>query len=200
MKAIIFDFGNVVGFFSHQRTYQRLAAHSPLSWEEMKGQIYGGDLEHAYESGRVSSTEALAEVRRRCALTCDDAILADAYCDIFWRNDAVCDLIPRLAGRYRLILGSNTTELHSQKFRAQFADTLRHFDHLVLSHEIGTRKPSPEFYDHCVKHARCAAQECVFVDDLPANVAGAVARGLHGIVYTGDDDLHRRLAHLGICA
>ena len=33
--------------------------------------------------------------------------------------------------RYRLLLGSNTNELHARQFRGQFAEILRHFDRLL---------------------------------------------------------------------
>ena len=41
----------------------------------------------------------------------------------------------------RLLLLSNTNEMHSRQFLAQFADTLAHFDHVVLSHQVGVRTP-----------------------------------------------------------
>src|SRR5262249_25627356 len=95
-------------------------------------------------------------------------------------------------------LGSNTSELHSRQFLRQFADTMRYFDAIVLSHEVGARKPLPAFYEHCLRRASCAPEECVFIDDLAANVAGAQACGLQGIVYRSSDDLRRRLAALGV--
>jgi putative hydrolase of the HAD superfamily len=75
---------------------------------------------------------------------------------------------------------------------------LRHFDALVLSHEIGVRKPKAGFFQHCQGLSGCAAEECLFIDDLPANVGGAQALGWQGIVYTPGNDLRQRLAALGI--
>ena len=89
-----------------------------------------------------------------------------------------------------------TNELHSRHFRRQFAEALRWFDHLVLSHEIGARKPDAAFFRHCEGLAGCRPEECLFIDDLSANVAGARACGWHGIVYTTAADLRRRLAEL----
>jgi FMN phosphatase YigB (HAD superfamily) len=106
--------------------------------------------------------------------------------------------VPRLRPRYRLLLGSNTNELHARQFRRQFADTLRHFDALVLSHEIGVRKPAAAFFQHCTSLAGCAQEQCLFIDDSPANVEGARACGWQGLVYAGADDLKRRLQELGV--
>ena len=198
IKTIVFDFGNVIGFFDYGRTVERLIRHSRLPAADIRRFIYGGDLEDAYESGRIDSAEFLRRVREGCGLSCPDEVLIPAFADMFWPNEAVCALVPRLKPRYRLLLGSNTNELHSRHFLRQFADTVRHFDGLVLSHEVGARKPRPEFFRHARRLAGCAAAECLFIDDLPANVAGARALGWQGIVYAPTTDLAAELARAGV--
>jgi putative hydrolase of the HAD superfamily len=198
IKTITFDFGNVVGFFDHRRASGRLAKHTDLPCDAVHAFLFGSQLEDDYESGRISTAEFVRLVREGCRLRCSDEQLQAEYADIFWPNPDVCDLIPRLASSYRLVLLSNTNELHTARFRPQFADTLRHFAGLVLSHEVGARKPRPEIFRHAQQLTGCLPQECVFIDDLPANVAGARAAGWHGIVYTGTTDLMQRLAGLGV--
>jgi putative hydrolase of the HAD superfamily len=167
----------------------------------MHTSLFGGTLEDDYESGRISTREFLQHVRQACRLTCPDEIIATAWADIFWPNQEICALLPRLKPRYRLLLGSNTNELHARQFCGQFADSLRHFDALVLSHEIGVRKPKAGFFEHCTRLAGCAPAECLFIDDLESNVAGARACGLQGIVYSDFDDLCKQFTDLGIeCA
>jgi putative hydrolase of the HAD superfamily len=198
IKTIIFDFGNVVGFFDPEPALERLAKFTPLTTDAILEFFSDRELEEAYETGQMSSADFLRQVRRGCQVSCSDEVLTTIYSEIFWPNEEVCTLIPLLKGPYRLLLGSNTSELHSQQFCRQFAETLRHFHALVLSWEIGTRKPRPEFYQHCLLLAGCAPDECLFIDDLPANVAGAQAGGLHGLVYRPGDNLPRRLAEFGI--
>jgi putative hydrolase of the HAD superfamily len=131
-------------------------------------------------------------------LRCNDDYLARAWADIFRPNLEVCALLPVLKPRFRLLLGSNTNELHSRQFRRQFADHFRYLDALVLSHEVGVRKPQAGFFRHCQKLAGCGPEECLFIDDLPANVAGARTLGWQGIVYTGIEDLRAELKALGV--
>src|SRR5260370_38456690 len=197
IKTIVFDFGRVVSFFDHRLTISRLAAHAGLPAAEMHTQLFGGSLEDDYESGRIGTSEFLRRVRQICRLTCPDEIIAAAWADIFWPNEEVCALLPRLKPRYRLLLGSNTNELHARQFCGQFADWLRHFDALVLSHEIGVRKPRAGFFEHCLRLAEGAPGECLFIDDLVANVAGACACGWHGIVYTGFAYLFEQITAFG---
>ncbi len=57
------------------------------------------------------------------------------------------------------------------------------FDVTVISGEVGLRKPEPEIYHLCARQLGVAPEECVFVDDLPPNVRGAVAVGMTGILH-----------------
>jgi putative hydrolase of the HAD superfamily len=200
VNTLVFDFGNVVGYFDHRRASRRLADLSGVPAEAVHAFLFGGTLEDDYEAGRLSTAEFLLRVRAVCRLGCSDEVLAAAYADIFWPNEDVCALLPRLKRRYRLLLASNTNDLHARHFRRQFADSLRHFDALALSHEVGARKPQAAFFEYCQRLARCAPDECLFIDDLPANVAGAQACGWKGIVYRDVADLRQRLAAFGIRA
>jgi HAD superfamily hydrolase (TIGR01549 family) len=198
MRTIIFDFGNVVGFFDHYRALAKLAPFTTLAPDAMYQSVYAGDIEDIFEKGHLSEIEFLRRVVGLWRLRCESDRLAEAIADIFEPNPEICELIPRLARRYRLMLGSNTNVIHARKFRLQFADVLEHFQHLVLSFEIGARKPSREFFEHCLEHAGCAAQECVFVDDLAANVEGARQLGMKGVVYRAGAGLERELREIGV--
>lgn len=198
MQVIVFDFGRVIGHFDYRRGAARLADHTHLTIDEILRQAHDAALEDEYDSGRISSDDFITHLRERCALRCSSDEIADAFGDIFWANDEVCALIPRLAGQYRLLLGSNTCELHARRFKQQFADTLRHFEALVLSYEVGTRKPAADFFSHCHRLAGVPLSECVFIDDLAENVAGARAAGWQAIQYTDIDNLKKELARLGV--
>jgi FMN phosphatase YigB (HAD superfamily) len=198
MKTIIFDFGNVVGFFDHGRTLEKLRPFSPLTSAEMFALVYESPLEDRVERGLLTVPAFLQEVRQLWRLGCDTEFLAQTIGDIFTPNAEVCELIPLLAKRYRILLGSNTNAIHSGHFLTQFADVLSHFDSLVLSHEIGTRKPDAEFFLHCHQLADAHPAECVFVDDLPKNIDGARAVGFHGILYKPNANLAEHLRSLGV--
>jgi putative hydrolase of the HAD superfamily len=198
IKTIVFDFGNVLGFFDHRMVVARLARLANLPPETIRQWLLTEELEDAYESGQLSTAELLQYGRRTCGFRCSDDELMQAIADMFRRNDSVCDLLPGLKERHRLLLLSNTNEIHANHFRRQFAADLRHFDALVLSHEVGVRKPHPTIYAHCLKLAGCAPSECVFIDDLPANITAARACGWHGIVYSDLDALRRGLAELDV--
>jgi putative hydrolase of the HAD superfamily len=187
IKAIVFDFGNVVGFFDHRRTTARLAPHARIAADTLHHLLYEGPIAEQYERGDLSTDAFRETVKQTAGLHCSDSFFDNAYGDIFWTNDTLCDMLPELARHYPLLLLSNTNELHARKFRVQFAEPLGHFRHLILSHEAKMRKPEREIYAHATKLAGCAAEEVLFIDDLPANIEGARAAGWKGVVYTDVD-------------
>ena len=62
-------------------------------------------------------------------------------------------------------------------------DLLRRFDALAISAEIGVMKPDTAAYRIVLAMMQMEAHTCVFIDDLPANIAAAQAVGLHGILF-----------------
>jgi epoxide hydrolase-like predicted phosphatase len=57
------------------------------------------------------------------------------------------------------------------------------FDSIVISGELGLRKPDPDIYLFAAKQAGVPADACVFVDDFSVNVEGAEAVGMTGILH-----------------
>ena len=199
IRAVCFDFGNVIAFFDHFRAMRRLAPRGSLSEHDLYKLMYANALEDDYEAGRISTAEYVAEAMAAGNLNCTEAEFLAGFVDIFTPNEPMGALVERLAGRYRILLASNTNPAHAEQFRQQLAPTLRHFDDLVLSYEVGWRKPRRPYFAALVERAGVPARQCLFIDDLPANVFAAQAAGLQAILYTGDDgEFQGRLGMFGI--
>ena len=70
--------------------------------------------------------------------------------------------------------------------------------YLVSAHEK-TVKPSPEIFRRALEKFDLKAEECLFLDDMPVNVAGAKACGIEALVFDGDfAALRRKLAQMGV--
>lgn len=197
IKTIFFDFGNVLAFFDHGRAVERLLRHTDLSAAEF-ARLYDRPILIDYETGKVTTEEFVREAMLHGRLTCTADEFVTHFCDIFWRNDEVCDLVPRLKPKYRLVLASNTVDAHFRRYAADFADVFTHFNHLVASHHAGHRKPHVEFFRYAQQFALAEPHECLFVDDLPANVETAERFGWRGIVYRPDGTLADKLGSAGV--
>ena len=61
------------------------------------------------------------------------------------------------------------------------------FDGIVISGEEGTRKPAKRMYELGAERAGVAPELCVFVDDLPFNLAPAEELGMATVHHTSAD-------------
>ena len=75
----------------------------------------------------------------------------------------------------------------------------RLFDGKLISCDVKVVKPCQRIYQLFTEKFSLTPQECVFIDDAPANVAGAVACGWQGIVFHGSaEELEQKLRYMGI--
>jgi HAD superfamily hydrolase (TIGR01509 family) len=201
ISTIVFDFGNVVAQFSHRKAAEQIAAFGSASAASIQAYLFGAKLEDDLESGRIAPQIFIGMVRDTFHLQCTDEQFTRAYVDMFTANAEVCDLLPRLKPRYKLLLLSNTNDLHARHFLAKFREQLAPFEAVVLSHEVGIRKPDPRIYEYCRRKAGSPpASECLFIDDLAANIEGVRHCGWQGIVYRPGENLVQQLAAFGVDA
>lgn len=66
------------------------------------------------------------------------------------------------------------------------------FDQVVISGEVGMRKPEPRIFQHALRLVELPPEQCVFIDDIEANIEAARALGIVG--------LHHRDAAVTIAA
>jgi len=107
-------------------------------------------------------------------------------------------LLKLKASGYRLYLLSNAS-ISQHQYWPDFAIS-RLFDGKLISCDIGIIKPNPAIYQTFTEQFGLKPEECLFIDDLPANVAAAVQCGWKGIVFQGDaEELIKKMALYGIC-
>lgn len=70
------------------------------------------------------------------------------------------------------------------------------FDTIVISGEVGLRKPEPEIYQLTCERLGLEPAECVFVDDMQPNVLGSRKVGMTAILHTSYDETRRELEAL----
>jgi putative hydrolase of the HAD superfamily len=87
---------------------------------------------------------------------------------------------------YKLAILTNNVREFAPYWRSTIPCEL--FDVIVDSCEEGIRKPDPEIYLRTAQRLGVDPAACVFLDDGAANVDGARAVGMHGIVVGADID------------
>jgi putative hydrolase of the HAD superfamily len=88
------------------------------------------------------------------------------------------------AGGIRTALVSNSWGVH--RYPHDLFEEL--FDGVVISGEEGTRKPAKRMYELGAERAGLAAEQCVFVDDLPFNLTPAEELGMATVHHTSAEE------------
>jgi epoxide hydrolase-like predicted phosphatase len=70
------------------------------------------------------------------------------------------------------------------------------FDAIVISGEVGVRKPAPQIYTLAAERIGVATQECVFVDDLSFNLDPAAQLGMRPVHHVRAQDTVTELERL----
>jgi epoxide hydrolase-like predicted phosphatase len=70
------------------------------------------------------------------------------------------------------------------------------FDAVVISGEVGMRKPEPRIFLHTAQLLGLAPDECVFIDDIQANITAAEQLGFTGVLHSAAADTARQVADL----
>jgi len=70
------------------------------------------------------------------------------------------------------------------------------FDEVVISGEVGLRKPDPAIYRLAAERLGVPVERCVFVDDIRSNIDGAEAVGMRGLHHLEMDTTLRAFEEL----
>ena len=197
-KAILFDLGKVLIHFDFQRGYRALEGLCPYTAAEIPRKLAGTGLVERFETGLMEPREFVDEMSRILELRVDYAKFCEIWSCIFTHALLLETMLEGLARRYRLVLLSNTNALHWELLREDYAHMLRHFDRLILSHEVGAMKPTPAIFRAAVEAAECRPEECFYTDDIPAFIEAARAFGIDAVQFESCAQLERELAARGI--
>lgn len=72
-------------------------------------------------------------------------------------------------------------------------EVFKYLEGYVVSGFEGIKKPSPEIYQILLQRYNLKAEECIFIDDSPANIEAGQAQGISGILFTDAKSLRAQL-------
>jgi putative hydrolase of the HAD superfamily len=140
---------------------------------------------HALERGECSGPEFERNLAARLLHTDGSPVQAEG---LLRRMFAASVTVPAMYDTVRVLRGAGLrTALLSNSWgcdeypREDFPGL---FDAVVISGEVGMRKPEPEIFLHAAQQLGLPPRECVFVDDVEPNVAAAVGCGMAGVHHT----------------
>jgi len=201
MSAIIFDIGRVLYDWDPRFLYERLIPEGE-ALESFLRDVVTVDWHFQHDAGR-DFVDTSAELT---ALHPHHADLIAAWGPRFAESipgpiPGMHDLVARLdAADVPLFAITNFSHEFFPPFRMTEAALFDRFRGIVVSGEEKLVKPDAAIYRLALDRFGLPAAGTVFIDDNAANVAGADAVGMTGILFTGVDDLVPRLQRLGFPA
>lgn len=183
IKAIIFDcFGVVVGK-GVWRIYE--LAGGDLRADEQ----FLEDVINKMALGEYTSEQFHVALAARIGMTLHD--WKQFYLNHDAANEETLSYIDELHGSYKTAMLSNSA---SGVVKAKLNDKeISVFDEVIISADVGLKKPDPRIFELTAKKLGVMPEECVFTDDHEEYLAGALAIGMKTILYTGFEEFKREL-------
>jgi putative hydrolase of the HAD superfamily len=199
IRAIIFDYGDVISLPADPDVIRWMAKLFGLTEDRFR-QIYG-TYRHEYDRGSYSATQYWQHIAHAAGREVSaDQIAELRRLDVaMWArlNPDILVWAERLqAAGYKTAILSNMHDDMVQHLRSN-GDWTKRFDSMTLSSAIGTAKPEPEIFEHCLKSLGVRADEALFIDDREANIEGALRAGISGIFAPSPEELRATLSAIG---
>jgi putative hydrolase of the HAD superfamily len=185
-QGLILDFGGVIttDFYACLSAFCVREGLAPDAVTRALSVIPAGrDTFMAAEAGRVPQRELELMLARQLGVS-GEGLIARMLGDLRTRPEAA-DLAKRAraAGVATAVL-SNSWGIGGYDPYAGY-DLAALFDVVVISGQVGLRKPEPPIYELTVAKLGLRPEDCVFVDDTPANLATARHLGMAAVHFTG---------------
>lgn len=183
IHAIIWDVGGVLVRTEDSSPRGQLAAQYGLSQPQINDLVFGTNPNHPAQLGEITHAQHWADIQEKLGMTEAEA---KAFESRFFAGDVVdynlIDHIRRLRKDYcTAILSNALSNLRSLLSDQWMVDDA--FHQVIVSAEVGLMKPDPAIYDLTLETIGFAAEESVFIDDMPENIQAARDAGMHGIVF-----------------
>lgn len=193
-KNIVFDMGNVLTKYTLS-DYIRKYTDSEEGYQILRNEVCASVEWIQMDRGTLTDEEAIASICKR--IPQEYHALAERFIYEFRMeqepNPPMENLVRRLreAG-YELYLLSNTSK-RFHKFSKNIA-SISYMKGIWISCEHGFLKPEKEAYLDFFDRFSLKPEECIFIDDSPANIEAGMRLGMEGIVYHGNvEELERKL-------
>ena len=186
IKNIVFDMGNVLVRFDPELFMDRYS----LTGEDrrlIRNEVFRSVEWTMLDRGVIDEEIAEQRILPRLPERLHDAArgLIEKWDDPIVPVEGMLELLQALKAKgYRLYLLSNAAT--RQPIYWARAEASKLMDGALISAEVKLLKPDPQIYRTFLRKFTLRPEECVFIDDTPINVEGALYENMAGIVFNMD--------------
>lgn len=188
-EAVLCDLGNVLVNFDHRIAVKKILALTPKKEEGIYQLFFDSGITKDYEEGKITSLDFFKRVKDSLELDMDYTAFLPIWNDIFFEtplNKKMQDFLKKIKNRYKLVMISNINETHYE-FLKKKMPIFGEFDKLILSYEVGFRKPSPEIYNAALRAVGAKNSGAFYIDDRLDLIEAAKGLGIKGVAFNGEE-------------
>lgn len=198
ITTVIFDFGGVLIDWNPRHLYRRFF-DSPAEMETFLQEIDFASWNAQQDRGR-SFMEGVRELSARFPRYTD---LIRAYHE-HWEEsvgmpiEGSLDLLRRLKNAGYSVFGLSNWSMETFPRTLAKHAFFNLLDDYLISGEVKSVKPDPLIFRLALARFHRQAEECVFIDDSPANISAAASLGFSCILFHSPPQLEAGLKRLGL--
>ena len=192
-QAVVFDWGNVIGFSDRSIVVTFLRDSFQISESELESALL--EKRKAMEEGKSEIEFWLGLAKKKKITLPKD--WAERYTAILKKSIGADEnmyvLIEELKGNGIQVGMLSNIENRYIKIIREFG-FYKPFEPCLLSGEIGVEKPNSKAYELLLKTLNLPAEDIVFIDDKIENVHAAKKLGIDAIVFESEEQIRRELS------
>ena len=195
IKAVVFDWGGVLVDNPTKQLLEYSAKFFGVSTEKLL-EVFS-PYENDFQRGILSEKILIETLKKKLNANASEGTLfwKDAIRKSIHEKKAMYSLTKELKSRgYTVGFLSNTESAAVEYFYEKKYDSF--FDVILFSCVENLLKPEKEIYLLLLEKLSLESNEVIFIDDKPENVEGAEKAGLHGILFTSEEQIFSDLENL----
>ncbi len=186
IRNLIFDMGNVILLWSPNLIMDDMHIDDPQERAVLMREVFGSIDWSLLDWGKITYSEAQELFFSRTPKEYWPHIHhALNWFDMIRPVPGMAEYLEKKKSEgYKLFLLSNAPAyIYTNR---NLIPSLKYMDGVVISGYEKLVKPMPEIYQLVLDRYKLKADECLFIDDLHLNCAGAVMQGMNALVFHGD--------------
>jgi len=207
IKTIIFDIGGVLQLgkydYPGKRGYHTLGIHEYMAKKfKMSLDAWFDRIDSPYVKsieGKISRKKAISELSRN--LNTSESKFVKLFCKSykkhFKKNRKLYRIVSKLKKR-----GYNIGVLSDQWYLSKdviaSGKYIEGFNPVIISCDVGIRKPNIKIYRLLIKKCKCKAGEILFIDNRKENLSPARKLGMKAILYKDNKQLIKEFKKRGL--
>jgi HAD superfamily hydrolase (TIGR01509 family) len=199
IELVLFDLDNVLYHYDRRRRVEHLSGITGIPADDIYAAIWDSGLEFQGDSGALGPQAYLQAFGERIGYPVSLTEWLDARRASVAPNDQMLALVERLRASKAVAILTNNSELLTEHIDV-ICPALRPLFgcRIYASASFRAAKPEIACFQRCLTALAVKPSTVLFIDDLPENVAGARAAGLHAHHFKSVDALRRDLASQGM--